>query len=43
QNTDKAIEWFEKAAEQGNEEAIKNLEAVRASQQDSKEAADKQK
>ena len=43
QNTDKAIEWFEKAAEQGNEEAIKNLEAVRASQQDSEEAADKQK
>jgi hypothetical protein len=29
----KAIEWFEKAAAQGNEEAIANLEAIRAAQQ----------
>ncbi len=28
----KAIEWFEKAAAQGNEEAQANLDAIRAAQ-----------
>ena len=43
QNIAKATEWLEKAAAQGNEDAIKNLEAIRASQQDSKEATGSKK
>ncbi|MDL1867407.1 SEL1-like repeat protein, partial [Betaproteobacteria bacterium PRO4] len=43
QNTDEAIKWFEKAAKQGNEEAVKNLEAIRASQKDHKKSTGEQK
>lgn len=39
----KATEWLEKAAAQGNEDAIRNLEALRASQAESKGAADGKK